>query len=97
MGERAPWAEATDIEEPKNLPTILLEVNIRMAKEIRRKPAPEPPKWFWWANDACRGCNRKRHGCRGCKRLKEMRAEERERRECKEKSRLHSEAFQEET
>nr|DAZ51221.1 MAG TPA: hypothetical protein [Caudoviricetes sp.] len=47
MGERAPWAEATDIEEPKNLPTILLERNIRMAKEIHRKPTPEPPKWFW--------------------------------------------------
>lgn len=67
-----------------------------MAKEIRRKPTPEPPKWFWWANDDCWDCNRKRHGCRGCKRLKEMRAEERERRERKEKSRLHSEAFQEE-
>lgn len=38
MGEGAPWAEATDTEEPKNLPTILLEGNIRMAKEIHRKP-----------------------------------------------------------
>nr|DAO42662.1 MAG TPA: hypothetical protein [Caudoviricetes sp.] len=46
MGERAPWAEATDIEEPKNLPTILLERNIRMAKEIHRKPTPNHRNGF---------------------------------------------------
>jgi len=43
-------------------------LEIDMAKG-RRKPRPQPPRWYWWDNDNCWWCNNRR-GCSGCKVLK---------------------------
>ena len=35
----------------------------------KRKPKPEPPKWFFYDNDNCWFCDN-RNGCSSCKKLK---------------------------
>lgn len=37
----------------------------------KRKPKPEPPKWFFYDNDNCWNC-KNRNGCGCCKRLKNV-------------------------
>ena len=41
-----------------------------MAKK-RRKPRPEPPRWYFLDTDNCWDCNN-RNNCGGCKRVKEF-------------------------
>ena len=36
----------------------------------RRKPRPEPPRYYWLDTDNCYCC-KNRNGCSGCKFLKE--------------------------
>lgn len=50
--------------------------------KAKRKPRPQPAKWYWWANDNCWDCNHP-NNCNQCKRLKQQRAYEREKREKK--------------
>lgn len=50
--------------------------------KVKRKPRPQPAKWYWWANDGCYGC-KNRNNCNQCKALKEQMAYEREKRERK--------------
>ena len=32
----------------------------------RRKPRPQPPKYYWWDTDNC-WCCKNRNGCSGCR------------------------------
>ena len=41
----------------------------------RRKPVPQPPRWYWWQNDCCWWC-RNRSNCGNCKVLKGAVAEQ---------------------
>lgn len=41
----------------------------------KRKPRPEPPKWFYLDNDDCWFC-KNRNNCNQCKLLKQFRREE---------------------
>ena len=40
-----------------------------MAKVKRRKPRPQPPKYYWWDTDNCYAC-KDRNNCSGCRFLK---------------------------
>lgn len=57
--------------------------------KARRKPRPQPPKWFWLDTDGCWFC-KNRNNCNGCRNLKHQQALERERRERKEKRKLRN-------
>lgn len=50
--------------------------------KAKRKPRPQPAKWYWWANDGCYGC-KNRNNCNQCKPLKAQKVYEREERERK--------------
>lgn len=50
--------------------------------KAKRKPCPQPAKWYWWDTDNCWDCNH-RNNCNQCKRLKQQRAHEREKKERK--------------
>lgn len=47
--------------------------------KAKRKPRPQPPKWYWWANDGCWAC-KNRNNCNQCKMLKAQRDDERRKR-----------------
>lgn len=32
----------------------------------KRKPRPQPPRYFWWDTDNCWRC-KNRNGCSGCR------------------------------
>ena len=40
-----------------------------MSKNKKRKPRPQPPRYYWYDTDNCWNCSNK-NGCSGCKRLK---------------------------
>ena len=48
----------------------------------RRKPVPQPPRWYWWQNDSCWWC-RNRSNCGNCKVLKGAVAEQRSKKRTK--------------
>lgn len=48
--------------------------------KAKRKPRPQPPRWYWADCDNCWDCNHP-NNCNQCKRLKQQRAHEREKRE----------------
>ena len=50
--------------------------------KAKRKPRPQPPRWYWADCDNCWDCNH-RNNCNQCKRLKQQQAYEREKRERK--------------
>ena len=50
--------------------------------KAKRKPRPQPPRWYWADCDNCWDCNHP-NNCNQCKRLKQQRAYEREKRERK--------------
>ena len=50
--------------------------------KAKRKPRPQPAKWYWWDTDNCWDCNHP-NNCNQCKRLKQQRAYERGKRERK--------------
>ena len=37
---------------------------VRLVK--KRKPRPQPPKYYWWDTDNCYFC-KNRNGCSGCR------------------------------
>lgn len=50
--------------------------------KAKRKPRPQPSRWYWWDTDNCWDCNHL-NNCNQCKRLKQNRVKEREKRERK--------------
>lgn len=50
--------------------------------KAKRKPRPQPPRWYWWDTDNCWDCNHP-NNCNQCKRLKQNRVKEREKMERK--------------
>lgn len=52
--------------------------------KAKRKPRPQPPRWYWLDVDGCWDCNHP-NNCNQCKRLKHQRAFERVKRERKSK------------
>lgn len=39
--------------------------------KAKRKPRPQPPKWYWLDSDDC-WCCKNRNNCNQCKRLKQL-------------------------
>lgn len=52
--------------------------------KAKRKPRPQPPKWYWWINDGCCGCKHP-NNCNQCKALKSQRDDERRKKDRKQK------------
>lgn len=50
--------------------------------KAKRKPRPQPPKWFWIDSDNCWDC-KCRNNCNQCKRLKTQRVKEKQKYERK--------------
>lgn len=42
-----------------------------MGKNAKRKPRPQPPKWYWLDSDNCYFC-KKRNNCNSCRVLKQF-------------------------
>lgn len=57
--------------------------------KTKRKPRPQPPKWFWLDTDGCWFC-KNRNNCNGCRILKHQQALERERWKRKEERKLRN-------
>ena len=49
-------------------------IGANMSRVKRRKPRPQPPRYYWYDTDGCWDCPN-RNGCSGCKRLKQYIAE----------------------
>lgn len=45
-----------------------------MSKRKKRKPRPQPPRYYWYDTDNC-WCCKNRNNCSGCKFLKQYIAE----------------------
>lgn len=47
--------------------------------KAKRKPRPQPPRWYWLDVDGCWDCNHP-NNCNQCKKLKRQKVYEREKR-----------------
>ena len=59
--------------------------------KAKHKPKPSPPRWYWLDTDGCWWCKYRynQQGCTNCKILKEIVAEQREKKRRGEKNELN--------